>query len=271
MSGWETALASARRVARRARPVRTAVVAPSGDPKRLVTSPVFLLSSIRSGSTLLRVILNSHSQICAPHEMHLGRLKVELDGDNAKAGMRALGHTQRDLENLLWDRVMQLELARSGKSIIVDKTPQNTLGWKRLNRVWPRARYIFLLRHPVRVVESMVSAWPNDPIEGHYRKAERYAVALRDAQQSLGGIQVRYEDLTAEPERVTKQICSYLGVAWEPAMLKYGEHDHGRFVGRLGDWSAAIKSGSIKPAPAPPRSEDIPAELRNACQLLGYL
>lgn len=248
-----------------------ALVPSSGDPKRLVTSPVFVLSSIRSGSTLLRVVLNSHPQICAPHEMHLGKLKVELDGDNLKAGMRALGHTQRDLENLLWDRVMHLELARSGKSIIVDKTPQNTLNWRRLNRVWPQARYIFLLRHPVRVVESMITAWPNDPLEGHYNKAQRYAAALNEAQQKLTGVQVRYEDLTTEPERVTKQICSYLGVAWNPAMLKYGEQDHGRFVGRLGDWSSAIKSGSIKPAPPPPRPEDVPEELRKACELLDYL
>jgi len=41
----------------------------SGD--RLVAAPVFILCTLRSGSTLLRVLLNSHSQIHAPHELHL--------------------------------------------------------------------------------------------------------------------------------------------------------------------------------------------------------
>ncbi|XDO64283.1 sulfotransferase [Streptomyces sp. RLB1-33] len=45
---------------------------------RLVDSPVFVLSSVRSGSTLLRVLLNSHSQIRAPHEMHLRTVHVHL-------------------------------------------------------------------------------------------------------------------------------------------------------------------------------------------------
>src|SRR3954467_12084339 len=39
---------------------------------RLLEQPVFVLSSIRSGSTLLRVLLNSHTAIHAPHELHLG-------------------------------------------------------------------------------------------------------------------------------------------------------------------------------------------------------
>lgn len=274
VTGRESARGSARRLAGRIRAARhNALPLPKDrdDPRRLVSSPVFVLSSIRSGSTLLRVVLNSHSQICAPHELHLAKLKVQVEGDNLKSAMRELELTPRGLENLLWDRILHLELVRSGKSIVVDKTPQNTLNWQRLRRNWPQARYIFLLRHPVRVVESMVRAWPNDPLEQHYRKAEEYAVALRDAVQRLPGIEVRYEDLTTNPERVTREICTYLQVPWEQAMVRYGEHDHGRFVGRLGDWSSAIKSGSIKAAKPAPRPDEIPAELQNACKVLGYL
>ena len=49
----------------------------SGD--RLVAAPVFILCTLRSGSTLLRVLLNSHSQIHGPHELHLRYVSVTLD------------------------------------------------------------------------------------------------------------------------------------------------------------------------------------------------
>ncbi len=48
---------------------------PSDPRDRLVQRPCFLLSSVRSGSTLSRVILNSHSQIHSPHEMHFRRTR----------------------------------------------------------------------------------------------------------------------------------------------------------------------------------------------------
>ncbi|WKX14567.2 sulfotransferase [Streptomyces sp. NL15-2K] len=122
---------------------------------RLVKSPVFVLSSVRSGSTLLRVLLNSHSRIRAPHEMHLRTLHVELTRDFTAEAMKALELDKEELEHVLWDRVLHLELTRSGKDVIVDKTPANTLIWPRLRRCWPDARHIVLLRHPGAVITSL--------------------------------------------------------------------------------------------------------------------
>lgn len=96
---------------------------------RLVDSPVFVLSSVRSGSTLLRVLLNSHSQIRAPPEMHLRTVHVHLSRDFTAGAMQALELDKDELEHALWDRLLHLELTRSGKRIIVDKTPPNTLVW----------------------------------------------------------------------------------------------------------------------------------------------
>jgi hypothetical protein len=246
--------------------------APSGtEPERLVPAPVFLLSSVRSGSTLLRVLLNSHSQICAPHEMHLANLKVSLSTPNVEAAMKALGMSTEDIENLLWDRMLHLALGRSGKSIVVDKTPQNTYRWKRLDHAWPDARYIFLLRHPVRVADSMARAWPATELTSHYAKASRYAAALDVARMNLDGFELRYEDLVGDPTGTTQRLCTWLGVPWESNMLRYGEHDHGRFRGRLGDWSQTIRSGVIRPPQPAPDPAAIPAELREACRRLGYL
>lgn len=224
--------------------------------ERLVPAPVFLLSSVRSGSTVLRRMLDNHSRICAPHEMHMSMWRLETDSPNAKAALDAIDLTPGDLANLLWDRVMHLQLVKSQKSIIVDKTPRNTLLWKRIAGVWPEARFLLLLRHPARVAESLRSAHPNVPAETHYAEVERFAVALSDAQRGASNaLTVRYEDLAADPEGTTKRIAEWLNVPWEPAMTSVS---NGRRASGL-------------PSQPDPDPSTIPSELRRACELLGYL
>ncbi|NGO41260.1 sulfotransferase [Streptomyces sp. YC419] len=234
---------------------KNAYVAPRAP--RLVDSPVFVLSSVRSGSTLLRVLLNSHSKIRAPHEMHLRTLHVHLARDFTADAMKALELDKDELEHVLWDRVLHLELTRSGKAIIVDKTPPNTLIWPRLQRCWPDARYIVLLRHPGAVVTSLTNRRADPDHEQIRREVLDYSERLEEARQQLTGAHViTYEELTADPETVTRGLCDYLKVPWEPGMLEYGKKDHGTFRPQLGDWSETIKSGRIQSArPADPGAE----------------
>jgi hypothetical protein len=243
---------------------------PSGnaDSERLVPSPVFVLSATRSGSTLIRMVLDSHSQICAPHEMHLRQVKVDLSHPNAKIGMEECGLSSRDLENLLWDRVLHLMLGRAGKSVIVDKTPHNVRDWQRMLDYWPDARYLFLLRHPVSVADSMKRAWPNTADSHHYEVMTGFARHLAAARAALPGLTMRYEDFVADPVASSKQICEWLGLEWEESMLRYAEQERGAYRSRLGDWSETIKSGVIQPPK--PMPEHVPDELREACDLLGY-
>ena len=94
---------------------------PPSDPEhdRLLREPVFLLSSVRSGSTLLRLMLNSHPLVHAPHETHVRRLVVEFETPPVRQAMETCGHRRTDLEHLLWDRVLHRELARSGMTIFL--------------------------------------------------------------------------------------------------------------------------------------------------------
>ncbi|MEV0145584.1 MULTISPECIES: glycosyltransferase [unclassified Nonomuraea] len=81
---------------------------PPADPEhdRLLTAPVFILSPVRSGSTLLRAMLDAHPLPHAPHELHVWRLSVGFGTSLARRAMEELGHNQADLEHLLWDRVL---------------------------------------------------------------------------------------------------------------------------------------------------------------------
>ena len=230
---------------------------------------MFVICTLRSGSTLLRVLLDSHSQIRSPHELHLRYVSVHFDQKWSERSMAELGLDARRAEYLLWDRLLQRELAASGKAIIADKTPNNVFIVDRLRECWPDARFIYLLRHPAAIAKSRHAARPQDSAERNAAMVLRYGNAVEEARRKYPGLTVRYEDLASDPETVTRQVCDFLGVPWEREMLDYGRFEHGKFKPGLGDWSANIKSGEIKPPEPPP--EEIPPELVELARDWGYL
>jgi hypothetical protein len=245
---------------------------PSGRRvNRLVKQPIFILTSVRSGSTLLRVILNSHSKICAPHELHLRTLQVTITEQFGKESMQHLGLDERSLEHLLWDRVLHRELEASGKQLIVDKTPNTVFIYDRLREAWPKARFIYLLRHPAAIADSLFRARKDPVLADVIQRVVEYTAMIDEARAELPGLTVRYEDLVAEPEQVTAELCAFLGVPWEPSMIDYGQFDHGPFVPRIGDWKKKIRSGRIDSEIVLPAEADVPDELRDACRAWGYL
>jgi Sulfotransferase family len=269
------------------RTVQYQITRPPGHPARkmappeggrLLTAPVFILSPARAGSTLLRMILGSHSALYAPPELPLGHLTVRADTTWIKASMRELQLTTDELDYLLWDRLLADLLVRSGKPTLVAKTPSNVLIWPRIAECWPDARYIFLLRNPASAAASLNAAWAGEWHPGEsgslaesIAKTLRYMTNLEEARHALPGQTVRYEELTAEPEAVTRRLCEFLGLPFEPAMLEYGEFGHGRIRAGLGDTSEKLKSGRIQPPSAPPDMSQVPAELQKMAATWGYL
>lgn len=236
---------------------------------RLLSSPVFVLSSVRSGSTLLRMILDSHSALHAPHELHLRDLKVDLSTDYVARAMTELGLDRRELEHLLWDRVLHFELTRSDKPTIVNKTPDDVFMWRRIAACWRDARFIFLLRHPGDVVASWWRARPR------YSEAEvvdsvlSYTSTVQEARAELPGATVRYEDLLADPELTVRELCAFLGLDYEPAMLEYGQAEGRTFRAGLGDWSGRIRTGRVQPTKITEHAE-IPQRLKKIAKAWGY-
>lgn len=246
---------------------------PPLDPQdRLVPEPVFLLSSVRSGSTLLRAVLNSHSQVHSPHETHFRRLTVVARTPPSRQALEADGLTLSDVDHLLWDRLLHRSLERSGKRVLVEKTPSNVFVADRLHTAWPGARFIFLIRHPLMIARSWHAADPaGRPLERAVEHTLAYMEHLERARRRHPGITVRYEDLTADPATQTRRLCDFLGVGWEPAMVDYGRADHGRFEAGIGDWSDRIRSGRIQRAADLPAPEDVPESLTGIARAWGYL
>ncbi|MGP4110790.1 sulfotransferase family protein [Streptomyces sp. 4N509B] len=247
--------------------------------ERLLERPTFILSSVRSGSTLLRALVNAHSQLCSPPELHLAAIRLAELRYGARRSMEAVGLSASDLENLLWDRVLHLHLERSGKRYVVDKTPQNVLVWRRIRACWPDARFVVLLRDPRDIAVSWYRAEQRsgfrDPdtwtLDEAVKDVVRYLEPLEEARHSLDALTVRYEELTGEPESTMRSVCAFLDVAWEPRMLHYGDGGPGSFLPGLGDWGARIESGRILPRRTHSWGESAPPEsLRHYAALWGY-
>ncbi|MBX7255252.1 MAG: SDR family NAD(P)-dependent oxidoreductase [Candidatus Hydrogenedentes bacterium] len=246
-----------------AREVQKALQAGSGSlkikasavaPSKKIPGAVFLLSTPRAGSTLLRVMLAGHPQLFCPPELHLlpfasmkeraealgmsyldegvQRAFMELKGLDADAGKRLIDEmTQQDVP--IQDVYAQLQQAANGR-IIVDKSPSYAADIETLERgelLFDGAKYVHLVRHPYSMIESYVrirldklmGADKLDPIAvGEHVWALSNSNALRFGRQidpSRFHI-VRYEDLVSNPEAVMRRLLEFLGLPWDPNVLK---------------------------------------------------
>jgi hypothetical protein len=206
---------------------------------------VFLISAPRSGSTLLARMLGAHPAIFAPAEPHLmpplAHLGLHERVDEAPYDPVV---TQRGLQSFVsllpggeadwWDALRAAAdtlygraLGASGRALFLDKTPAYALVLPFLARLYPEARYIVLTRHPVAVWSSYVdSFFDGDPVAAHARNPvlERYvpAIARFLREQPVPLRHVRYEAIVAEPQAELAEICGFLGIAFDPAMVEYG-------------------------------------------------
>ena len=236
----------------------SAIEAPKGkQPQTAKTQRplIYLLSTPRAGSTLLRVMLMGHSEIFAPPELHLLPFKnlqerAELLEKGNQGYLReGLIETIKELEGLSIDEANQRmkELEQQKLSVqaiyqrlkelargryIVDKSPTYGTDPKILQRAEQMSSdvfYIYLVRHPLSVIESFernrfdkLMGIKEDP----WKFAENMWLRMNTNIQNFLGtvprerwIRIRYEDLVKAPEKKMKELCSFLNLAFTKDML----------------------------------------------------
>lgn len=232
--------------------------------------PVFVLSLPRSGSTLMRYVLDTHQDVCSPAEIHLGNLCDTLYQVVESTLGQTVPEERRGLEvlvevNRLVSDVMERYAERKGKRVWCDKSPTNVAHAELLRRVFPQARFVCLYRNCMDFIQSALQGnrfkWWWKSIHpylvradhDHVQASASYWVDLTGAlldfeeRHSAACFRLTYESLVFSPERTLGELFSFLDLDFPPELLDRvfdAEHDDG-----VGDskirFTRKIETGSV--------------------------
>ena len=183
-----------------------------------VPQPIFVIGFPRSGTTLVEQILASHSSIIAGGELPFGAELYELV--DASAERRRDAYLARAREYGLLD---------SGASHFTDKMPDNSFWLPLLRLAFPQSRVIYVQRHPLDVLTSVMAHDMTHGFNCGYRLEDAaHHLALVDElmETSRGPIpELRYEALVADQRGETERLMAAVGLPMEPGQLRFHERN----------------------------------------------
>ena len=213
--------------------------------------PFFIVSAPRSGSTLLRLILDAHPRLAVPPPGWLFDLVYPYlysYGD-----LQQPAHALALAEDMLRTPTVEkwplkltpralLEAASAptfaalyaalhasyaqaeGKERWGEKTPRNSFWMDDIQGLFPAAQFIHIVRdgrdQAIDISDSLL--WPYSVYSGAHLW-QRYVTAVRDAAQRMppdAFVEIRYEDLCAAPDATVRRLCDFLGEDFDPRMLQ---------------------------------------------------
>ena len=223
---------------------------------------LFIIGMPRSGTKLLRTILNNHSNIYIPEveTLFIPRILKKYGGkylndEDAKEIKQIIQDSLfyfyylkgRDFEfptslsndetavSLLDMFFENLSNTQNKKiEIIGDKSPNYIFDIDILRRYYPKAKFIHIIRDPRDVVVSMKNAWNKNV----YRSAYRWSLGIQsfNKEKKMNSIEIRYEDLLNNSQEVVNKICFFLNVPFEDKMLNVSKsvENYGSAKGKSG-------------------------------------
>lgn len=220
---------------------------------------IFVLCPPRSGSTLLRVILAGHPQLFSPPELYLlmyndlaqrrrelageanshlleGTIRaiVELKGCSVEEAEQLMAEYERqELGTKQFYRLLQTWM---GDRQLVDKTPLYPLDPSILARAeadFTDPLYIHLVRHPHGMIrsyeESQLDRFVPVLYENRFERRQLAELTWLVSHQNITeflrqvprqrSLQLSFESLVTQPQSTVRQLCEFLNLEFEPAML----------------------------------------------------
>ena len=279
-------------------------------PGDTAAGPVFVLTAARSGSTLLRFILDSHPDLACPPETGLAAACAAvlhawqvLEAPAATRAGRRPGHASRPAlaaARGMADTAFAHYLAGTGKRRWCDKSLSTAWYAGLIAEIYPEARFICLYRHCTDMIASALEAWPWGialgpnwattlaPILNHF--AARHPgdtvtavteywlecsrrVAAFEHHYADRCYRLRYEDLVSEPEAVTASLFGFLGLTQVPGITRTclrASHDTGPSDAKI--WfTSDIVRGSVGRGTAVPARRIAPQVRAGMNEMLAAL
>ncbi len=223
-------------------------------PTKRNPSAVFILSSPRAGSTLLRVMLAGHPALFSPPELHLlpfdgmaersQELGLSYLGEGLQRAFMELMHLDANASKALVEDLTQQDLSiqevyaklqeLAGTRLLVDKSPTYAGSLRTLQRaeeLFEGAKYIHLVRHPYSVIDSFVrnrmdKIFGISELDPYFVAEQVWATSYHNVLEFLQQVEpsrhhlIRYEELVGEPAKVMGSLCEFLEIPFDEAVLQ---------------------------------------------------
>ncbi len=217
--------------------------------------PIFMIGIQRSGSNLLRLMLNELPELAAPHPPHILQRVMPLvprygDLDRKKAFSQLVDDVCRLVESnpVPWEGVVlnrENVAARCRKPNLVAvfgavydvmaeawgaktwccKSLANIYYLPEIKDYFTDAKYIYLYRDGRDVATSFSKAVVGEKhfyhIAKEWNEAQQLALNFRKQVPAKRFFNLSYEDLTTETERAVRALCEFLGVRYKPSTLEF--------------------------------------------------
>lgn len=243
-------------------------------PPRGVEPAIFIVGVARSGTTLLRLMLDAHPRLAIPPETHFIPKVVKAVDEGRDPLAEITAHRrwpdfgldaielrrrfERHRPLTASDALREffgLYASQHGKERWGDKSTNYIRRMPMISRVLPEARFVHLIRDGRDVALSQVAVHfgPSTVEEAAEKWRSEIAKARKRGPKLPHYIELRYEDVIADPEPVLRRICEATDLDWDEAMLSYKD--------RAGERIAEIVRDFDRP-----EGEGVPASVRAAHQ-----
>jgi len=223
---------------------RWAAEAPSNTP-----DPVFLCGFPRSGTTLIEQVIGALEGLATNDEQANAGVILEamererpgtLTGDLADALDAIPASRLPAYRKMYWEEIVRrIPNLRPGMTAI-DKQPLRLMDIGVTQRLFPRARFLVMIRDPRDVcLSALFQNFDPNPAMARFLQVETtgrfYAEVMSFWLEmrtiiTMPWMEVRYEDLVRDFERITKAVAAFLGVPWTDAVNRFDEAARTRAV-----------------------------------------
>jgi DNA-binding transcriptional ArsR family regulator len=226
----------------------------------------FVVGANRSGTTLLRLMLDAHPALAIPPETFFVPNLIELYDEGKPARDDSLrlitsrpefgdfGLTADELAAAIGGEPNTARgallafygayAAKQGKPRFGDKTPGYSGSMRAIEGVLREARFIHIVRDGRDVALSVISRGLQErTIE---ELAKRWRRRMKRTRRQGGKVEryleIRYEDLIADTEATLRRVCEFIELEWDAAVLTY----HERAAERMGEMSGELRGDGEK-------------------------
>ena len=204
--------------------------------------PIFIVGTMRSGSTLFRLILDAHPDISISEETgFMGGLAAAKHIPNWARGRgwyERLGFSEQEFDARLrefYSGMFERHARAQGKRRWGEKTPFHSRHIAEMATVFPDSVFVGIVRHPGAVVHSLVDKFHyevSDAVtywDSTNKEILRRGLELPDDRFAL----LRYEDLVEHPEETLRELVDFLGEPWSEDLLHHNDVQAARGTPRI--------------------------------------